>query len=139
MEAREFFRKTNEICKDNDCHVCPICEHCSDGIFISADDAEELVAIVEGYQREREGVTIMDTKKAIAIMRDGTNAKNYSEAKEAKQIAVRAMEKQIPQKPVYTCNREIIHCPSCDYDLMGGVGNDEEIIHCWNCGQKLDW
>jgi len=52
---------------------------------------------------------------------------------------IAALEKQIPQKPVYTCNREIIHCPSCDYDLMGGVGNDEEIIHCWNCGQKLDW
>jgi len=53
MEAREFFRKTNEICKDNDCHVCPICEHCSDGIFIGADDAEGLVAIVEGYQNGR--------------------------------------------------------------------------------------
>lgn len=51
--AREFFRKTNEICQDNDCHVCPICEHCSDGIFISADDAEGLVAIVEGYQNGR--------------------------------------------------------------------------------------
>lgn len=34
--------------------------------------------------------------------------------------AERALEKQMPKKPAYTCNNEIIHCPNCDYDLMGG-------------------
>jgi len=54
MEAREFFRKAKKICRDTGCHVCPICEYCSDGIFSSADDEfEELVAIVEGYQNGR--------------------------------------------------------------------------------------
>jgi hypothetical protein len=55
--------------------------------------------------------------------------------------AVEALEKQIPKKPAFTCNNEVIHCPNCDYDLMGGVEVDAEKdpAYCWVCGQKLDW
>lgn len=56
-------------------------------------------------------------------------------------LAIHALKKQIPKKPVYNCNNEVIHCPNCDYDLMGGIEIDaeEEPDYCWKCGQKLDW
>lgn len=52
-----------------------------------------------------------------------------------------AIERQIPKKPAFTCNDEVIHCPNCDYDLMGGIEVDSESDpeYCWKCGQKLDW
>jgi hypothetical protein len=54
---------------------------------------------------------------------------------------IEALEKQTPKKPVWNCNNEVIHCPNCDYDLMGGIEIDYESDpeYCWKCGQKLDW
>ena len=52
--------------------------------------------------------------------------------------AMSALEKQIPKKP-----REVVDekgwedwaCPKCRALIEGG----SVMLHCWNCGQKLDW
>lgn len=52
-------------------------------------------------------------------------------------IAISALEKQIPQKPVrpYESNyKQYWNCPSC-----GSSGMCDVHKHCWRCGQKLDW
>jgi len=60
---------------------------------------------------------------------------------EAIEIAISALEKQIPKKPEWNLQNDAILCPCCGLDLMGGVEIDSEIDpeHCWNCGQAIDW
>jgi len=54
-------------------------------------------------------------------------------------IAVEAVEKQIPQQVIekYSCDCFGVinewHCPSCEHEIYG----DEE--YCPNCGQHLLW
>ena len=66
---------------------------------------------------------------------------------EAVSMAIKALEKQIPKKPIYSDfnddgNDRIIPykatCPMCGYEFEFGTWNDEENHHCV-CGQKLDW
>ena len=81
----------------------------------------------------------------------------FGEQKEAFQIAIKALEKQIPKKithPGCYDNEGIWHtwngingvpydlCPNCKINLCtGGVfGRDKnKMKYCKNCGQKLDW
>ena len=46
-------------------------------------------------------------------------------------VAVWAMKKQIPMKPLSSYGEYT--CPMCEITVSKG---DE---HCWHCGQKLDW
>ena len=48
----------------------------------------------------------------------------------AKQIAVEALEKQIPKKPIIDEEKFAI-CPSCKADVTD--------IYCGVCGQRIDW
>ena len=49
------------------------------------------------------------------------------------QVAINALEKQIPKK-VIKCANGTEHCPACDCDnSCVGYGV------CIDCGQKLDW
>jgi hypothetical protein len=85
-----------------------------------------------------------DIEKAIETLRNTKVLCGFTVIKEwnaAIILAIEALGKQIPKKPAYTCDNEVIHCPNCDYDLMGGVELDEEHdpAYCWVCGQKLDW
>ena len=61
---------------------------------------------------------------------------------EALKLAVEALEKQIPKKPLeqryvnYEIENELIgHCPSCR--IKWDVSFWQR--YCSNCGQKLDW
>lgn len=54
---------------------------------------------------------------------------DWEEMKEVRDIAVYALEKQIPQKPI-NAGREIV-CPACR-TLVGSSP------YCRYCGQKLD-
>ena len=65
----------------------------------------------------------------------------------AMEMAIQALEKQIPKKPIYSefddnGNDEIIPykavCPVCGCEFEFGTWNEEENHHCV-CGQKLDW
>lgn len=66
---------------------------------------------------------------------------------QALQVATKALEKQIPKKPIYSKfddngNDEIIPykaiCPVCKNEFEFGTWNEEENHHC-KCGQKVDW
>lgn len=62
-------------------------------------------------------------------------------------MAIEALEKQIPKKPIYSDFNdngfdEIIpyraECPACGESVEFGKWNDEESHHC-ECGQALNW
>ena len=55
---------------------------------------------------------------------------------EAMELAVKALEKQIPKKPKEHCdNKKLHYCPCCGSYFGGTTGWER----CWKCGQKLDW
>jgi predicted RNA-binding Zn-ribbon protein involved in translation (DUF1610 family) len=56
----------------------------------------------------------------------------------------------IARKIVPNADGDVLRCPECGEDLMGGINDskwediyiqieDEEINNCWHCGQKIDW
>ena len=58
---------------------------------------------------------------------------------EALEIAVLALEKQIPKKPVTEKDKVIFgivcgRCPYCDSAVYSTTN-----LYCHNCGQALDW
>lgn len=52
----------------------------------------------------------------------------------ARDLAIKALEKQIPKKPDFTEDKEFVLCPCCN-----GNGLADKQEYCDNCGQKLDW
>ena len=64
----------------------------------------------------------------------GLNDEAAKRVSEAKNIAVQALEKQIPKKPDFTEDKEFALCPCCN-----GNGLADKQKYCDNCGQKLDW
>lgn len=60
-------------------------------------------------------------------------------------IAIKALEKQIPKKPLNICTSVVTWglCPVCK-DELNKLGNRpnrvfENQVYCSNCGQALDW
>lgn len=49
-------------------------------------------------------------------------------------MAINALEKQIPKKPIFTEDKQFALCPCCD---MKGLIDKQK--YCDDCGQKLDW
>lgn len=57
--------------------------------------------------------------------------------------AIEALEKQLPKKVEYEggfSNNGLVRyrmakCPTCDR----WYSNNDEVVYCPNCGQKLDW
>lgn len=65
---------------------------------------------------------------------------------EALDIAIQALEKQIPKKPIMKqcfedLEEEYLCCPTCGEILTDRIPADNKTFyfHCMNCGQKLDW
>ena len=66
---------------------------------------------------------------------------------EAIQIAIQALEKQIPKKPRKTdLYRGVLKrvyayvCPTCGNTCLEKYMNERQnTMFCWDCGQKLDW
>lgn len=54
----------------------------------------------------------------------------------ANEMAIQALEKQIPKKPDFTEDKEFALCPCCN-----GKGLLNKQKYCDNCGQKIafDW
>lgn len=90
----------------------------------------------------------MTAEEAIRRIRDHNEVHSARERNfavyitEALNMAIEALEKQIPKKPI---NEECYYiCPRCRDDL--GVSDDDIFIYelsmpkyCSNCGCKLDW
>ena len=65
---------------------------------------------------------------------------------EALDVAIQALEKQIPKKPIMTqyledLEDEYLCCPTCGEILTDRIPADNKTFyfHCMNCGQKFDW
>ena len=57
------------------------------------------------------------------------------------QIAIEALEKQIPKK-VVKIDKWIYKCPNCGANVETDCGDDMldyRLNYCDNCGQKIDW
>ena len=71
---------------------------------------------------------------------------NFGNQKEAFQMALQALEKQIPKKPIMKpyykdMEEEYLCCPTCGEILTDRMPMDNKdfYFHCLNCGQKLNW
>ena len=58
----------------------------------------------------------------------------------ANELALQALEKQIPKKPIKSDRQEIRYtltydCPTCGKQFTGTGFAD----YCYHCGQNLDW
>ena len=83
----------------------------------------------------------MNEKFAIQIIKNNY-PENLTVFREALDLALQALEKQIPKKPKIE-NWEPARCPSCDEELSESAG-DGYYNHFYNlefckCGQKLEW
>ena len=70
----------------------------------------------------------------------------------ARDLAIKALEKQIPKKPNKTIDsswgikKEAHTCPVCDYYLTEvhfiapqKIESNKKITYCETCGQAIDW
>lgn len=64
----------------------------------------------------------------------GLNNKTAERVREAKNMVIQALEKQIPKKVLSTQDKEFALCPCCN-----GKGLSDKQKYCDNCGCKLDW
>ena len=90
----------------------------------------------------------MNTLEAINELEDYAE-NSWGGLSESFEIAIDALKKQIPIKPIYSDyhdngfdeNTLIPYeatCPTCGYEFEFETWNDEENHHCI-CGQKIDW
>lgn len=59
---------------------------------------------------------------------------SIGETEDYTEVAINALEKQIPKKPDFTEDKEFALCPCCN-----GNGLADKQEYCDNCGPKLDW
>ena len=67
--------------------------------------------------------------------------KSLPDSIEAMEVAIKALEKQIPKKPILANNMmtkdKFLMCPCCKFRFPDSLVFLK--TRCWNCGQKLDW
>lgn len=83
----------------------------------------------------------MTSQEAIEIITNAIQTDNMTaEQDKALAIVQKALEKQIPKKPIPTEEQNIRFamnyiCPSCKKHFTGtGIAD-----YCYHCGQALDW
>ena len=60
-------------------------------------------------------------------------SKSETPSSEALILAIQALEKQIPKKPIIDAHR--ILCPECNLLVAHNKSIEQ---HCWTCGQNLE-
>ena len=65
---------------------------------------------------------------------------NFGEQKEAFQMAINALEKQIPMKPkINRIDSETIYCKCTSCNITTVLYRNCIMNYCKECGRKLDW
>lgn len=72
---------------------------------------------------------------------------SIGETEDYTEVAINALEKQIPKKPRKTDSyRGVLKrvyayvCPTCgNVCLEKYMNKRQNTMFCWNCGQKIDW
>ncbi|HUM45226.1 MAG TPA: hypothetical protein PKI14_19945, partial [Fervidobacterium sp.] len=59
--------------------------------------------------------------------------------RDAIERAIKALEKQVPQKVKKYKGLNETACPECGIAFGYYEYDDEKFDYCYNCGQKLDW
>lgn len=83
----------------------------------------------------------MTNEEAIEILKhEHDYAQLLSYVNEALKMAISALEKQIPKKPIEDgYYDEPAECPNCGENVINMADNDYHFQHCHYCGQALDW
>ena len=73
----------------------------------------------------------MTTSETIECLKSNKLTSGYVMLQESIDMAIKALEKQIPKKPTDRCMYK--KCPTC------GNVEIEFCKYCSDCGQRLDW
>ena len=87
------------------------------------------------------------TEEQIAINRLMCGNTAHSCKADYIKTAIKALEKQIPKKPIIKLHEygiiDSYFCPDCDCYIRSTTTRKEiileENVYCGSCGQKLDW
>ena len=90
---------------------------------------------------------IRNEAEAIECLKSNKPTSGYVMLQESIDMAINALEKQIPKKPRKTDSyRGVLKrvyayvCPTCGNACLEKYMNERQnTMFCWNCGQKLDW
>ncbi len=90
----------------------------------------------------KEGVNDMTEQEAINFFKKHKTSEKHGDlsdfgykTKGAYEVSIKALEKQIPKKPI---PGGLYSCPNCE-KLLGYGAFEPKGLYCKNCGQKLDW
>ena len=78
-------------------------------------------------------------------IKEGVNPLVYSNRKSYHQLAISALEKQIPKRPLADDNGSVeyhecwLECPLCGEAIPEYTSENETECYCVGCGQKLEW
>ena len=78
--------------------------------------------------------------EAINVIKCNKPTSGYTILCEALDMAVDALEKQVPKRPIEDgyCDEPAV-CPNCGGNVINQRDNDYQFQCCHYCGQKLDW
>lgn len=115
------------------------------------DNGEWLGVKPDEFEEVEDNADIKHVIENLSIIsRNYTNYKLFAGDAEHIDIAIAALEKQIPKKPNTTPYYEEEfdsgsdhHCPNCDL-IVGAFSDDTkewvyQLTYCHDCGQKIDW
>lgn len=96
---------------------------------------------------ESEAVEKLKNMRLFMQIEDENNDCKFTEDDyKANEMAIQALEKQIPKKPIRHTAWEDFKCPACGsteirpYDTeYREYDKDCKFEYCSDCGQKLDW
>ena len=97
--------------------------------------------------KESEAIEKLKNMRLYMQIEDKNNDCKFTEDDyKANDMAINALEKQIPKKLEYEADGyadgELVYdyakCPICGHDFEYGI-NDWGCEYCSDCGQKLDW
>ena len=91
---------------------------------------------------ESEAIEKLKNMRLYMQIEDENNDCKFTEDDyKANEIAINALEKQIPKKPIFANNMmtkdKFLMCPCCEFRFPDSLVFLK--TRCWNCGQKLDW
>lgn len=83
----------------------------------------------------------MTAQEAIKRLQYERPAREYhSNLNEVFDMAIEALEKQMPKKVIFEDDGDSLLCPNCGLELMGSITEpDHDPYYCFECGQALDW
>ena len=89
---------------------------------------------------------IINEAEAIECLKRNKPTIGYVMLQESIDMAIQALEKQIPKKPIMKpyykdMEEEYLCCPTCGEILTDRIPMDNKdfYFHCLNCGQKFNW